>query len=370
MQSRRMRIMKAALPSLLIAATKPLVGGQAVIEGVMMRSPHSFAVAVRRPDNSIVVREREWLSFSQKLSFLRWPLLRGATMLVESLYNGMSALQFSAEQATGGVNSGTATVAESYPNGKRLDMSLLGTMVVSMVLGIFLFKGVPHFAAFALGEFLGHDGHSALPITSSAFHLVDGAIKMSVFVGYILLISRFSDVKRIFMYHGAEHKSVHTFERGLELDVANARIQSTAHPRCGTSLILLVIAVSILVFALILPLIPPVSSNNIIQSLFTLAIKIPLMLPIAGIAYEFQRAAAKYPNNILVKAFISPGMLMQRLTTTEPTDDQLEVSLTALRKALWRENIAQKESASETEQAAVDHLEVYANFAEAKAAIV
>ena len=216
---------------------------------------------------------------------------------------------------------------------------------------------------------MGHDGHSALPITSSAFHLVDGAIKMSIFVGYILLISRFSDVKRIFMYHGAEHKSVHAFEKGLDLDVANTRIQSTAHPRCGTSLILMVIAVSILVFAVVLPWIPPVSSNNIIQSLFTLAIKLPLMLPIAGIAYEFQRAAAKYPNNVLVKIFITPGMLMQRLTTTEPTDDQLEVSLTALRKAVWRESMAQEENASETEKAAVDELEVYANFAEAKAAI-
>jgi uncharacterized protein YqhQ len=370
MQSCRMRIMKAVMPSLLVAATKPMVGGQAVIEGVMMRSPHSFAVAVRRPDKSIVVREREWLSFSQKLSFLRWPLLRGATMLVESLYNGMNALQFSAEQAISEVNSKAKLTIESKPNGKRIDMVLLGTMVVSMALGILLFKAVPHLAAFALGEFWGDDGRSALPITSSAFHLVDGAIKIAIFVGYILLISRFSDVKRIFMYHGAEHKSVHAFEKGLELNVANTRIQSTAHPRCGTSLILLVIAVSILVFALVLPWIPPVSNNNVIQSLFTLLIKIPLMLPIAGIAYEFQRAAAKYPNNVFVKIFITPGMLMQRLTTTEPTDDQLEVSLTALRKAVWREGIAQKEIASEAKKAAEEHLEVYANFAEVQAAIV
>jgi uncharacterized protein YqhQ len=237
-------------------------------------------------------------------------------------------------------------------------------MVVSMLFGIALFKAVPHMVAFGLGELMGHDGASALPITSAGFHLVDGAIKMMIFVGYILLISRMPDVKRIFMYHGAEHKAVHAFEKSLPLDVADTRIQSTAHPRCGTSLILLVIAVSILIFALVLPWIPPVSSNTLVQSLFSLAIKIPLMLPIAGVAYEFQRAAAKHPNNLFIKAFIAPGMLMQRLTTSEPTDDQLEVSLTALRKAVWRESMA-----AQAVQSPVDQLEVYANFADVKQAL-
>lgn len=366
-----MKILKTILPSMLVAVTKPLVGGQAVIEGVMMRSPHSFAVAVRKPDKSIVVREREWLSFSQKLPFLRWPLLRGATMLVESLYNGLSALQFSAEQAMSeDEKQKFQKDGKTAKKNKRLDIALLGTMLVSMVLGIALFKAVPHLAAFALGEFFGHDGQSALPITSSAFHLVDGAIKMTLFVGYILLISRMPDVRRIFMYHGAEHKSVHAYEKGLELDVSDTRIQSTAHPRCGTSLILLVIAVSILVFALVIPLIPPVSSNGLVQSLLALLIKIPLMLPVAGIAYEFQRAAAKNPNNFLVKIFIAPGMLMQRLTTKEPTDDQLEVSLTALRKALWRESLVRKEADQEKTNAfPIDQLETYADFAEVRQAL-
>ena len=339
----------------LVAVAQPLVGGQAVIEGVMMRSPNSFAVAVRRPDKSIVVRERQWLSFSEKFKFLRWPLLRGATMLIESMYNGLSALQFSAEQALGD------STAASKP-GKKIDFALLGTMAVSMILGIALFKAVPHIVAFTLGELLGHDGQSALPITQMGFHLVDGAIKMSIFVGYILLISRMPDVKRIFMYHGAEHKSVHCFEKGFPLEVAPTRLQSTAHPRCGTSLILLVIAVSIVMFALVLPHVPSVSDNTIIQSLFLLALKVPLMLPIAGVAYEFQRAAAKNPKNWLIKIFISPGMLMQRLTTSEPTDDQLEVSLSALRKTLWREKNMQSDSP-------VDNLEVYSDFEGVKLAV-
>ncbi|MES2505015.1 MAG: DUF1385 domain-containing protein [Myxococcota bacterium] len=338
-------------------ATKPLVGGQAVVEGVMMRSPKSFAVAVRKPDQSIVIRERQWLSFSEKLPFLRWPLLRGATMLVESMYNGLSALQFSAEQAL------EAPTTSTKKDTGKFDWALAGTMAFSMLLGLALFKAVPHMSAYVLGEFLGHDGHSALPVTSIAFHLVDGTIKMALFVGYILAISTMKDVKRLFMYHGAEHKSVHTFEKNLALDVDQARLQSTAHPRCGTSLILLVIAVSILVFALVLPWIPPVSDSTLTQSLFLMALKIPLMLPIAGIAYEFQRAAAKNPDSFWIKLFVSPGMLMQRLTTREPTDDQLEIALAALRKTMWREK-------NPCEQGGRDNTDSYANFAIVKEALI
>lgn len=347
------------LANLLFMATKPLVGGQAVVEGVMMRSPKSFAVAIRKPDQSIVIRERQWLSFSEKLPFLRWPLLRGATMLVESMYNGLSALQFSAEQA---LEEDKQKEAKTEKSG--FDWALMGTMAFSMLLGIALFKAVPHIIAYILGEFFGHDGQSALPVTSVWFHLVDGSIKMSLFIGYILAISTMKDVKRIFMYHGAEHKSVHTFEKDLELSVENARLQSTAHPRCGTSLILLVIAVSIVVFAFVLPFVPPITTNKLGESLFLMALKIPLMLPVAGIAYEFQRAAAKNPKSFWIRLFIAPGMLMQRLTTREPTDDQLEIALSALRKTMWRENNADKNAS------AIDHIQSYANFAKVKEALV
>lgn len=318
----------------------------------MMRSPKSFVVAVRKSDGSIVVRERPWLSFSERFPILKLPILRGANMLVESMYNGMNALQFSAEQAASQSDGPEFVKSEAVSK-----TSLAATLIFSLVLGVGIFKAIPHFTAFAIGEYFGQNGNSALAMTSPAFHLVDGAIKMIIFIGYILLISRMSDVKRLFMYHGAEHKAVHAYEKNLNLDVEQTRIQSTAHPRCGTSLILLVIAVSILFFAAVIPLLPVVSDNKLFQALFSLFVKVPLMLPVAGVAYEFQRAAAKNPGNWLVKAFISPGMLMQKLTTREPTDDQLEISLTALRKALWRESVQIKSAPAE------DQIETFDNFA-------
>ena len=176
---------------------------------------------------------------------------------------------------------------------------------------------------------------------SNSFCTPDGAIKIAIFAGYITMISRLNDVKRLFMYHGAEHKSVHVWEAGEPLDVAHAATKSTAHPRCGTSLILLVIAVSVLVFAAVLPFVQPIVAqyvgNEFAQALVLLVLKIPLMLPIAGLAYEAQRLAAKHPGNVLVRALIAPGMLMQKLTTREPGERELEVALAALRKAVWRE---------------------------------
>jgi uncharacterized protein YqhQ len=325
-------------------AAQPVIGGQAVVEGVMMRSPKSFAVAVRTPDGAIVVREEAWLSFAERFPILRLPLLRGANMLVESLYNGLSALNFSASiamptepvsKAGDDVNS---TTRKSDTNAKPA--SLWPALAMSMLFALLLFKGVPHLTTWALGRYFGHDGVSALPATSPWFHLVDGGIKLAMFVGYIALITRLPEVKRLFMYHGAEHKSVHVYEAHEPLDVEHARTKSTAHPRCGTSLILLVIATSIFVFAAVLPFVPVVFGNDFAQSLFLLAVKIPLLPPIAGLAYEVQRLAARHPGNVVVRALIAPGMLMQRLTTREPGDRELEVALAALRKAVWREKQA------------------------------
>ena len=311
-------------------AARPVIGGQAVIEGVMMRSPKSLAIAVRRPDGGIVVREEAWLSFATRLPFLRWPLLRGATMMVESLYNGIVALNFSASVA----------YPEDESAKKEAEKGRSGlwvTLAVSLAFAFGLFKGVPHLSAWGIGRLLGGEGGTALPMTSPLFHVVDGGIKLALFVGYITLISRMAEVKRLFMYHGAEHKSVHVWEADEPLDVEHARPKSTAHPRCGTSLILLVIATSIVVFAAVLPFVPVVFENDFAQAMLLLVVKIPLLLPIAGLAYEAQRYAAKSPNNPLIRALIAPGMLLQRLTTREPGDAELEVALAALKKTVWRE---------------------------------
>ncbi len=374
-RKRRRLPMKLLIPLIAAQATKPVIGGQAVVEGVMMRSPRSFAIAVRRPDGRIVVREEGWLSFAERLPFLKWPLLRGAAMLVESMYNGMSALNFSASQAMEGEAEEAANDSDAAKTSENVDATaapkasepsaaasaattaevaeeegggaaLWFTLITGMLLAVGLFKFAPHFATLGLGMLLGTEGQTALPMSGIGFHLVDGGIKLSIFVGYIGLISLMPDVKRLFMYHGAEHMSVHTFEAEAPLDVDNTRERSTKHPRCGTSLILLVIATSVVMFALILPLFDPlfsrVSDSESIKALLGFAVKIPLLLPIAGVAYEAQRMAAKYPNNLLVKFFISPGMLMQRLTTRQPTDAELEVALSALRKAVWRERITRE----------------------------
>jgi uncharacterized protein YqhQ len=359
MKIKRMRPRWALL--LASMAAKPVIGGQAVIEGVMMRSPHSLAVAVRRPDGTIVVREAGWLSFSERLPFLKWPLLRGATMLIESMANGITALNFSASQAMPEEEGEQATDGEEEPSGGA---AIWMTLAVSLLFAMLIFKGVPHVATWGLGTLLGHDGQTALPMDGAAFHLVDGLLRLSVFVGYILAISMMPDVKRLFMYHGAEHMSVHSWEQGVSLDVENTRPQSTAHPRCGTSLILLVIAVSVFVFAAALPFLPQVSDNSFLQALFALGVKIPLLLPIAGIAYEAQRLAAKRPGNLLVRALIAPGMLMQRLTTRKPGDPELEVALTALRKTVWREEQAKQAEAAPRDKDAAPLIEVFSDFGE------
>jgi uncharacterized protein YqhQ len=272
-------------------------------------------------------------------------------MLVESLYNGVVALNFSA--------------AVAYPEDEKAQEAatqgkggLWVTIAVSLAFAFGLFKGVPHLSAWGLGRWLGGEGGTALPMTSPLFHLVDGGIKLVLFVGYLALISRMKEVKRLFMYHGAEHKSVHVWEAEEPLDVEHARPKSTAHPRCGTSLILLVIATSIVVFAAVLPFVPQVFANDFAQALFLLVVKVPLLLPIAGLAYEAQRFAAKKPDHPVIRALIAPGMLLQRMTTRAPGDAELEVALAALRKTVWRERQGEVVALPER-QASV---EVFASF--------
>ncbi len=385
---RRRRLHKRLGMMLTLAAAeaaRPAIGGQAVIEGVMMRSPHSFAVAVRRPDGSIVVREEQWLSFAERFKLLKLPLFRGANMLVESMYNGLGALNFSAEQAmiedeeeeeankasaekaAGPVQTALLAPAQmacgtdggASATGGASKWATWATLGMSMLFAIALFKALPHFSAYGIGLLIG-GGENALPVDSAGFHLIDGIIKLCVFVGYILAISRLDDVKRLFMYHGAEHMSVHSWEAHAELDVEHTRDRSTAHPRCGTTLILLVISVSIVVFVAVIPFLPRVSDNDLVQTLFALAVKVPLMLPVAGIAYEFQRAAAKRPDNVLVRAFIAPGMLMQKLTTRQPSDPELEVALAALRKTVWREAEAKKDESAKVRGEA--KIEIFDDF--------
>ncbi len=298
------------------------VGGQAVIEGVMMRAPHALAIAVRKPNGEIAVKEDVWRSLAQKLTFLRWPLIRGSVVLVETLINGLQALAFSANQA----------FEEEKAKKEENFSSLALTLIIGLAfgLGILFFVVLPHYLTVFIGKW---------EVESVLFHLVDGAIKVCFFIAYIYGISHFKDIDRIFQYHGAEHMSIYAYEAGEELTVVNAKKYSTLHPRCGTAFLLIVIIISIILFSILFPFFPKFPSlGKTWSNLIYIGMKLPLLFPIAGLAYEVIKLSGKKPNHPILRAFIAPGLWLQRLTTRPPQDDQIEVALRALIGALRLES--------------------------------
>ena len=345
-------------------ADKLDVGGQAVIEGVMMRGPKSMVIAVRRPDDEIIVQDSEWIPYTQRYKVLKAPFVRGAAVMVEALVNGMQALSFSAnvameaeQEAEAKKKAEEAGVADlaaertSRAPGTSDAMTkgaIALSLITSLLLGAALFIYVPHtgasvlyglFGGVPLTELLSYEA----PVKSPLFHTLVGAIKMTVFISYILLIRRMPDIKRVFQYHGAEHKSIHVYEAGEELTVANAIKYPTFHPRCGTSFLVFVIMISIGFFAAVFPLIQiyliPDTITGWQLNLLQASIKVPLMIPIAGLSYEAIKWAGKNSNKsgAFYKAFVVPGRLMQKLTTIEPDEQQLEVAMVSLRRALEHE---------------------------------
>jgi uncharacterized protein YqhQ len=297
------------------------VGGQAVIEGIMMRAPRTFTVVVRKPDGQLAVREDRWYSPMEKWPTLSKPLLRGCVVLYEALFNGIQALTYSAQEALG------------EEEEKLGPWALTGTIALALGGAILLFVVIPHLATLAIGSLLGTD----LGVRSIWFHAIDGIIKVAVFVGYILAISLMQDIRRVFQYHGAEHKSIHAYERGEELTVDNARKYPTLHSRCGTAFLLLVLVLSIFMFTAVFPMLPKdLIENRILTNAFYIFVKILLLMPIAGLSYEIIRLGDKL-NNPVLNLILLPGLWLQRLTTREPTDDQIEVALVALKKTLERE---------------------------------
>jgi uncharacterized protein YqhQ len=298
---------------------KPMrVGGQAVIEGVMMRSPNSMAVAVRRPDGEIVVKQ-EGLSFlSEKTFIFKLPLVRGILVLLSALILGIKALNFSVSQAH--------PDAEGDKDPSPWAMGI--TLTVALCFGIFLFFLIPLF----LTRWL----RFVVPMVSESgflFNLVDGMIRLIIFLAYLWTISFISEIRRVFQYHGAEHKSIFAFEAGEVLTPERVRRFSCLHPRCGTSFLLVVMVVSILVFALIphhLPFGYKVASRLVF---------IPL---IAGISYEIIRFADQKRGNKGIQCLIKPGLWLQRLTAHEPSDEQIEVAIRALKEVLELEGQQKK----------------------------
>jgi uncharacterized protein YqhQ len=284
------------------------VGGQAVIEGVMMRSPDAVAVAVRKPDGKIVLKRTPFLSLTKKVRFLGWPFLRGGVILVESMILGVKALNFSSLMAVGE----TEDKAGSAP-GKKDQWILGGTAVFAFGLGLLLFFYLP----LLLTEWLGVK-------SGVLFNLVDGCIRLCIFLSYLFLIRLWKDIRRIFEYHGAEHKSIFAFEDGRPLEVSEVKKFSTHHPRCGTSFLLVVMLVSMAVFMFLGR--PDSVSDRIVRFLF-----IPV---IGGVSYEIIRLSATRYGRWLAETLVAPGLWLQGLTTGEPDDGQIEVALVALKSAL------------------------------------
>ncbi|MBM4295234.1 MAG: DUF1385 domain-containing protein [Deltaproteobacteria bacterium] len=303
------------------------VGGQAVLEGVMMRSPHAMAIAVRRPDGDVVLKDEPYVSLIERHPLLKRPFLRGPVVLLEAMVTGVKALTFSAQAAL------EEEGQEEQPLGwGSLTLTLGGAFLLA-----FLFFGfLPHWLSGLAGHLIGR------PLTPAdfSFHVIDGIIKLAFILLYIWGISFIRDIRRVFQYHGAEHKSICAYEAGEPLEVAHARNHTTCHPRCGTSFILVVLLVSLLVFTIFFPLFPPLTRTGLLNNLFQVAIKVGLMFPIASISYEIIRWGGRHAHSPLARALLWPGLATQRLTALEPDDSQLEVALIALKAVLAREQQA------------------------------
>lgn len=302
-----------------------VVGGQAVLEGVMMRSPHAMAIAVRRPDGSVILKDEPYSSLGERYPALKRPLLRGPLILIESMVTGVKALTFSAQAALQEEDS-----QEEEPLGwGSITLTLGGAFLMA-----FLFFGfLPHWLSGKAGYLVGR----SLTPADFTFHVIDGIIKAIFLMLYIWGISFFPDIRRVFEYHGAEHKSICTFEAGEELTVAHARRHPTAHARCGTSFILVVLLVSILIFTFFFPLFPALTYRGLANNLLQVVIKVGLMFPIAALSYEIIRWGGKHTHTPLARVLLWPGLATQRLTALEPDDSQLEVALEALKAVLARE---------------------------------
>ncbi|MGK5089667.1 DUF1385 domain-containing protein [Bdellovibrionota bacterium FG-2] len=302
------------------------IGGQAVLEGVMMRSPHFIAVAIRKPNQRIVIRNTPYVSIAQRFPVLKKPILRGVVMLVESMAQGVKALSFSANVAA----------VEDVPAGTQTEelskWAIVGSIATAFVLGMGLFVALPHF----LTALLTGRGATPTTVNSPVFHLVDGFIKIGILLTYVYLIAMMKDIHRVFQYHGAEHKSIYAFEAGEELTVENARKHSALHPRCGTSFLFFLVLISVFVFSAVFPWLGLAQFSTIpfVNHLLMVLVKIVLMFPVAGLSYEFIKACASRMQNPVFRALVWPGMVLQNLTTRVPTDEQLEVALASLRQVL------------------------------------
>lgn len=317
---------------------KHSVGGQALMEGVMMQGPEGTAMALRLPDGSIETQLKKVKLLRDKYKFFRIPFIRGPVNFVEQMIFGYKCLMESAEKTTD-IESGSEEEMSKLDKwitdhfGPKM-MTVIGViaMVIAMVVGFFLFMWLPSFVADLI---LGENNNTWKPA-------IEGVMRIVIFITYMYLTSLMKDIKRLFMYHGAEHKSIFCYEKGLELTVENVKKQKRFHPRCGTSFIFLSLIVSIVISTAVVLIWPSIRNEE--MRWIWMGIKILILPLIMSVGYELIRLAGKH-DNVITRIISAPGTLMQRITTKEPTDDIIEVGIASLKVSLGleEENINKKE---------------------------
>ena len=309
------------------------IGGQAVMEGIMMRHKDKYAVAVRRPDKEIEIKVEDYKCTFGRAGFLKWPIIRGVVSFVDGLVVGTKCLMYSAEiagdeedekeAAKNAALSEEELSAKKAKEAKQFQWLLYITVAISIIFSVAAFMLLPY----ALASLLRKVGASEFGVT-----VAEAFVKLALFLGYMFLISRMKDIQRTFMYHGAEHKCINCVEHGLPLTVENVMASSRQHKRCGTSFLFVVMIVSILVFSLATPLLRPITAgitSHWLEAIVRVVLKLLLLPIVVGISYEFNRLVGRH-DNWLTRALSAPGMWLQYLTTNEPDDSMLEVGIEAL----------------------------------------
>ncbi len=309
---------------------KTSIGGQALIEGIMMRGPKGNAMSVRLPDGTIETEVEPFVPLKNKYKILGWPIIRGVAGFIESMTTGYKYLMKSADK--------TMTEEEKEEEMSKLDRWLTDHMgekmmavvgVISAILGVGLafviFMYLPTLGVDLLDDYILRN------TDIQRFHpLLEGILRMIIFVIYMYVVSRMSMIKRVFMYHGAEHKTIFCYENALDLTVDNVRKMSRFHPRCGTSFMFVMIIISVLVSSALVLVFPGLAAIN---RLLWIAIKVAILPLVMGLGYEFIKYAGKH-ENIVVKVLSAPGLFMQRITTVEPTDDIIEVAIESIKAVI------------------------------------
>ena len=284
------------------------IGGQAVMEGVMMKNGDRYAVAVRKPDQEISVESFDYKGIIKNETLKKAPIIRGVLNFIDSLVLGMRSLMYSASFFED--EEENQKKSESEDSGKKENEGMGLTVVFSIILAVGIFMVLPYYISLLFQRFIA---------SKTVLAVIEGVIRLAIFVGYVVVISLMEDIKRLFMYHGAEHKCINCIEHGMELTVENVRKSSRQHKRCGTSFLLFVMIVSIIFFAFI----------KVDSGVLRLLLRLALIPVIAGVSYEFIRLAGR-SDNIIVNFLSKPGLWLQNLTTREPDDAMIEVGIASV----------------------------------------